>query len=381
MAKRQIKYFLDFHGLDRYDDIVREKIEEAISKVLQFHVVVIPEGGSLPEKGDPQTIYLLPAKDPSIGNYHEEYLWIVDDPSTEEGHWELIGTTKIDLSDYYTKEEIDASISAINDSINILDASIVILNSSINDALLNIIALDSSVKEAFVDISILTDYINVLNSSVDIVTDGISTLNASINKLYVDVSNKQDIIEDLDIIRLNASTALQPGDNITELINDASFIDASYIQEIEYVTALHITNLHDNVSTLYERMPTKTSQLINDSSFVSSEEISSVSDVSILVIAETPVIDKTSESGSSFNIDPNKMYMFGTKTSLTINLNPGKSDIVNEYMFQFNSGSTATTLNVPNTVVWIKDPNISTNKKYAVSIENNLGIIGEWNNE
>jgi hypothetical protein len=95
----------------------------------------------------------------------------------------------------------------------------------------------------------------------------------------------------------------------------------------------------------------------------------------------TPLIDKTSDTSDTFDIEPNKMYMFGERTTLTINLVPGKSGIVNEYMFQFTSGSVATTLNVPLTVTWLKDPDIQTNSIYQVSIENNLGIIGEWNNE
>lgn len=91
--------------------------------------------------------------------------------------------------------------------------------------------------------------------------------------------------------------------------------------------------------------------------------------------------DKTSDISSSFVINANKMYMFGERTSLTISFNPGVSGIVNEYMFQFTSGSTPTTLVVPNSVVWLKEPDIQANKKYLVSIENNMGIIGEWSNE
>jgi archaellin len=97
----------------------------------------------------------------------------------------------------------------------------------------------------------------------------------------------------------------------------------------------------------------------------------------------TIVVDKTSDtSTNTFEIVPNKMYMFGPRTSLTITLaTPSDNTIVNEYMFQFTSGNTATTLNVPSSVTWLKDPDIQTGKKYEVSIENNLGIIGEWSNE
>lgn len=114
-------------------------------------------------------------------------------------------------------------------------------------------------------------------------------------------------------------------------------------------------------------IPENTSDLINDSGFITSADIL--------------VIDKTQDTSSTFAIDPNKMYMFGTRTSLTITLNSGQSGIVNEYMFQFTSGNTATTLSVPSSIKWIKDPDIQANKKYLVSIENSLGIIGEWNNE
>jgi hypothetical protein len=75
------------------------------------------------------------------------------------------------------------------------------------------------------------------------------------------------------------------------------------------------------------------------------------------------------------------MYRFGNRTGLTINLAPGRENIVNEYMFQFTSTSVPTTLTVPSAVKWLKDPEIKSDKTYMVSIENNLGIIGEWGNE
>ena len=66
---------------------------------------------------------------------------------------------------------------------------------------------------------------------------------------------------------------------------------------------------------------------------IDSDIVESVPDVSLFAVASTPVIDKSSDTSSIFAIDPNKMYMFGTRTSLTVTLNPGNSDIVNEYMF------------------------------------------------
>jgi len=71
--------------------------------------------------------------------------------------------------------------------------------------------------------------------------------------------------------------------------------------------------------------------------------------------------------------------MFGERTNLNIGFNPGNPNYVCDYVFHFISGSTPTTLQVPNSVVWFNNPTIAANKQYQVNIENNLGIIGEWN--
>lgn len=56
----------------------------------------------LPETGEANVIYLVPKQDEDENNVFDEYIWINDD-------WELIGTTDIDLSNYVTKSELDAS--------------------------------------------------------------------------------------------------------------------------------------------------------------------------------------------------------------------------------------------------------------------------------
>lgn len=74
-----------------------EKVKELFAAVseLGFKVVKVDV---LPEEGAARTIYLVPSSDPETENIYDEYIW------TEDG-WEKIGSTDIDLSDYYTKEE------------------------------------------------------------------------------------------------------------------------------------------------------------------------------------------------------------------------------------------------------------------------------------
>lgn len=62
----------------------------------------------LPTTGiDESTIYLIRKITPGENDVYNEYMYI-------EGKWELIGNTAVDLSGYYTQEQIDTKISTIN---------------------------------------------------------------------------------------------------------------------------------------------------------------------------------------------------------------------------------------------------------------------------
>lgn len=64
-----------------------------------FDVIVVQE---LPAEGQKGIIYLL-AKDGTAPDVYDEYVWI-----TATQTFELIGTTQVDLSDYATKEDLNA---------------------------------------------------------------------------------------------------------------------------------------------------------------------------------------------------------------------------------------------------------------------------------
>lgn len=86
----------------------------------------------------------------------------------------------------------------------------------------------------------------------------------------------------------------------------------------------------------------------------------------------------------SKTISANTFVSFGTVTSLTITLGTPTSGITNEYAFEFDSGSTATTLILPAAVQGINATTIQANKHYEVSIkydasnQNYYGLIQEW---
>ena len=74
------------------------ELKNLISLIPQFSIEVVE---TLPtEDISDTTIYLVPAEDPEVGNYYEEYIHV-------NNTWELVGTTAVDLSDYYTKAQAD----------------------------------------------------------------------------------------------------------------------------------------------------------------------------------------------------------------------------------------------------------------------------------
>ena len=260
-----------------------------------------------------------------------------------------------------------------------------------------------------VDTSTLIEDELVIAGHVASLQDDVSVLKETINS-KVDTST---LIEDELVIAGHVASLQDDVSVLKETIN--SKVDVSALIEDELVIAGHVASLHEDVSVCLNNISTGLNDIstkLNDTSIVINQHIDSSfiqlnSSINTLntkcddtqtivqsavtqlldtgvVTLNQPVIDLTN-TGLVYDtsIEPNKMYMFGEKTELTINhLIEGLSGIVNEYMFQFTSSSTGDcSLNVPNTVKWMITPNIQNSKFYMVSIENNLGLIGEWNNE
>lgn len=180
------------------------------------------------------------------------------------------------------------------------------------------------------------DYGNLVRFVRDISTP--KPLKERVSKLE---STKQDMIEDLDDIRDGASkgaTALQPqtGGSGTKFLAD----DNTY-KEID----------------------------IPEGDFATKEELDEKQD-------KVDIVDHGT-GDTTFALTPNILHRWGTVTSLTITLAaPVDTTVANYYMFEFTSGSTATTLSLPSTVTWANDVSIEADKKYQVSILNNCGVIG-----
>ena len=138
----------------RYADLIdipnniatTEYVDGKIGEVVQFSFLIVDE---LPKVGETNHIYLVLNKIGKTGNIYLEYLWI---ESTQS--YELIGSTEVDLSGYYTKEQTDNLLTQKVDKVDgkslILDTEIERLGTLKNYD-------DTDIKQSVSDLSTKVD--------------------------------------------------------------------------------------------------------------------------------------------------------------------------------------------------------------------------------
>lgn len=81
------------------DESVEGSIDYKIAQALvDFDALKRKIVVDLPAEGEANIIYMV-ANDQGDNNIYDEYMWL-------NGEWEILGSTKVDLTDYYTKSEV-----------------------------------------------------------------------------------------------------------------------------------------------------------------------------------------------------------------------------------------------------------------------------------
>lgn len=99
-----IKNFFNVAGADavkriaewiRHKFYTKREIDDMLSAGMKYEVV-----DELPATGEAGTVYLVPKQSAGTGDVYDEYIYV-------DGSYEHIGSTEIDLSNYYTKTQAD----------------------------------------------------------------------------------------------------------------------------------------------------------------------------------------------------------------------------------------------------------------------------------
>lgn len=207
-------------------------------------------------------------------------------------------------------------------------------------------------------------------------TEDLASIIASIEQ---QIAAKQDIITDLATIREGASkgaTALQEeqykGTVTGVKINGTTKNPSNGVVDLGTVITAH-----QDLSGYQPKLVSGTNiKTINGTSILGSGNIviEGGSGGSSSGGAYAEVNHGTSDT--TFTLTPNTFHIWDEVASLDLSFGAETSGVANEYLFQFTSGATATSLTVPDTVEWVDGtPTIEANKTYQVSIVNNIGLI------
>lgn len=83
---------------------------------------------------------------------------------------------------------------------------------------------------------------------------------------------------------------------------------------------------------------------------------------------------------TTFTLTPNTFHVWDEVASLTLDFGSETSGVANEFLFQFTSGATATSLTLPDDIKWANELAIEPKKIYQVSILKGLASVLEFDN-
>nr|UVX78851.1 MAG: hypothetical protein [Bacteriophage sp.] len=223
----------------------QSEIDAKISAITTINFEVVAE---LPVSGEANKIYLVPNAEQSEQNVKDEYIWI-------ENKWELIGSTKIDLSNYYNKNEVDSKLSAKVDlSTYTSDKSTFALKSELTDL------ATKEELELKANTSDLSNYLTTANAETTYAKkseipslDGYLQTSVADEK-YATKTELEGKVDDADIsdmlTKTEAASTYQPkGEYLTSIPDE--YVTETELDGKGYKKIIYITQ------TEYDELPTK----------------------------------------------------------------------------------------------------------------------------
>lgn len=162
------------------------------------------------------TIYLVPAQTTATDNIYDEFVYV-------NNQWEQIGSTAIDLTNLYTKQEINSmftsqstSQSAIDDTqdsqVAEIDNSLSSMSTSMSELAETASSLSTENSTQTASINSLTSENSTQTSEINSLSTAESELTSEIDVLESEVAEKQDVLtagEGIDIEQFGNDTIIK----------------------------------------------------------------------------------------------------------------------------------------------------------------------------
>ena len=153
-----------------------DQLTNVVNAIHSFEIIVLGSGESLPEVGTSHIIYFVPRENSDPDTVYDEFVWI-----ESAQYYEKIGISTPELSNYYTKSEVDTKVSSATSRISTLET-----------------AVGAASKPAATSIR---GRLNTVESSVSTNSTSISTLKSTIGNLdptsqgYITIASRLTTLE------------------------------------------------------------------------------------------------------------------------------------------------------------------------------------------
>lgn len=238
---------------------------------LRFEVVE-----ELPDEGQNGVIYLVPNEDDT----YDEYIWLED-----EERFERVGNTDVDLSDYYTKEEVDLMLADYAETSD-LDA------------------LESEVEEnGRVTAAALVDLDNRKADTEDLA-------DVAFSGSYNDLENTPTI----PIVPTNVSAFTNDADYATETYVDNAIAQipqpdmSNYalvvdVEEMGEGTAAALVNLNHEIDILKSQIQTVNSRIDHYHTYRYVVQLSDVNTPGSFITLDDDIVTENVAQGTTYRVD------------------------------------------------------------------------------
>ena len=299
-------------------------VDSKLSNLTNFHFEKVDE---LPQSGESNVIYLVPSANQTTGNEYDEYYW---DVTTNT--FETLGSTAIDLSNYYTKNE---TLSSEQIAENYYDKT----------------ESDSNINTAIEDLSLIGGYEgNYYDSTF--------RFNISLQKGEEKISGL-----DLSVFSINGTRLFKTGSAIEKkFYTSLCFIVNTTTNEFIKQPVVNRINYYDNDNDSY-----KTIQLLIDKADNSVYYLSKLDDVNYGLSNYTISFEKVLPETKQIKIitvkytsnGPNKTYTLTTQTidlasevvSVSLDLSGDSGSISQENYNLLKNNDNAILINSPSSLV------------------------------
>ena len=182
--------------------------------------------------------------------------------------------------------------------------------------------------------------INVPNSDGTSYTAYVVVESSGVKKLIKSSGSSTQVIDSLDSTSVSAALSANQG----KVLNDELY-DVAYMQDSEDPESVEVIDIEGKLGEL-----------------------------SLKISEKQDKISVVGETDTTKTIQPNIYYKWDKAESLTLTMEDGASDVLNEYMFEFTCNSDSFALTLSPKVTWITTPTFEKGKLYQVSIVNSLAV-------